>query len=101
MEDVEGAVLPPLVEVAPDGALGREIRRQVAPLAAGLGDVEDGVADVMQVGLAGLAAGVDRQVALDRSSLFVGDVAGVGCRSHGPSYATTPLMGQSLTRKQS
>src|ERR1700722_5748525 len=50
---LQGAVVPPLVEVTPDGTLGREILGQVAPLAAGAQDVEDGIDDVAQVGLAG------------------------------------------------
>ena len=53
MDLVEGAVVTPLVEVAPDGALGREVDGQVSPLAAGAEDVEDGVEDVPHVGLAG------------------------------------------------
>ena len=57
MDRVEGAVVPPLVEVAPDGALGRKVLGQVTPLAAGAEDVEDGVDDVAQVGLAGPSAG--------------------------------------------
>ena len=96
MDGVEGAVVPPLVEVAPDGALGREVLGQVTPLAAGAQDVEDGIDDVAQVGLAGPAAGVDGQVRLDQGPLRVGDVAGVGLRSHTSFYASTPLMGQSL-----
>ena len=74
---VEGAVVPPLVEVAPDGALGREVLGQVAPLAAGAQDVEDGIDDVAQVGLAGPAAGVDGDVRLDQGPLRVGHVAGI------------------------
>ena len=87
MDGVEGAVVPPLVEVAPDGALGREVLGQVAPLAAGAQDVEDGIDDVAQVGLAGPPAGVDGDVRLDQGPLRVGDVAGVGLGSHTPFYA--------------
>ena len=53
VDRVQGAVVPPLVEVPPDGALGREVLGEVAPLAAGAEDVEDGIDDVPQVGLAG------------------------------------------------
>src|SRR5262249_49966201 len=56
---VEGAVVPPLVEVTPDGALGREVPGKEAPLAAGAQDVEDGIDHVPQVGLARPAAWVD------------------------------------------
>ena len=82
VDGVEGAVVPPLVEVAPDGALGREVLGEVAPLAAGPQDVEDGIDDVAQVGLAGPPAGVDGDVRLDQGPLRVGDVAGVGLCSH-------------------
>ena len=82
VDGVEGAVVPPLVEVPPDGALGREVLGQVAPLAAGAQDVEDGIDDVPQVGLAGPPAGVDGDVRLDQRPLLVGHVAGVGLRSH-------------------
>src|SRR5512142_3502416 len=53
MDPVQSAVPTPLVEVAPDGALGREIGRQISPLAAGAEDVEDGVLDIPHVRLAG------------------------------------------------
>ena len=76
VDGVEGAVVPPLVEVAPDGALGREVLGQVTPLAAGPQDVEDGIDDVAQVGLAWPSAGVDGQVRLDQSPLGVGESLG-------------------------
>src|SRR5664279_2853616 len=43
---VQGAVVPPLVEVPPDRAPGREVLGDVSPMAAGAEDVEDGVDDV-------------------------------------------------------
>ena len=46
MDDVQRAVATPLVEISPHGAPGRQIDRQVAPLAAGAKDVEDGIDDV-------------------------------------------------------
>ena len=83
----------PLVEVAPDGALGREVVGQVPPLAAGAEDVEDGVEDVPHVGLAGpSAAGLGRDVRLDQGPLGVGDVAGVVVRSHPIPTTHSPLM---------
>jgi hypothetical protein len=82
MDGAERAVGPPLLEVVPDGALGREVPGQVAPLAAGPQDVEDGVDDVPYRGLAGPAAGEDGDAGLDQGPLGVGDVAGVGVRSH-------------------
>ena len=87
VDRVEGAVVPPLVEVAPDGALGREVLGQVTPLAAGAEDVEDGIDDVAQVGLAGPSAGIDGHVRFDQAPLGVGEVAGVGLCSHVPLYA--------------
>src|SRR5205823_6615501 len=85
--------VPPLVEVAPDGGLGREVLGQVAPLAAGSQQVEDGIDDVPQVGLARPPAGVDGDARLDQGPLFVGDVAGVGLASHVAFYASRPPYG--------
>ena len=100
MDGAEGAVVPPLVEVPPDGALGREVLGQVAPLAPGPQDVEDGVDHVAQVGGAGPPAGLDRQVGLDQRPLLVGDVTGVGLGSHGPFYAPDhPLWDSHSDRK--
>src|SRR5262249_35300598 len=97
VDDIEGAVVPPLVEVAPDGGLGREILGQGAPLAAGPQEVKDGIDDVAQVGGARSPAGVNGRVRLDQGPLRVGNIAGIGLRSHGSLYASSPLMGQSLT----
>src|SRR5262249_47947105 len=67
VDRVQRAVAPPCVEVPPDGALGREVLGQVAPLAAGAGDVEDGVDDVPHVGLAWpTAAGLGRDAGRDQ-----------------------------------
>jgi hypothetical protein len=46
VDPVQRPVATPLVEVAPDGALGREVHGQLPPLAAGAEDREDGVEDV-------------------------------------------------------
>ena len=71
VDRVEGAVAPPLVEVPPDGTLGREVAGQVTPLAAGAEDVEDGVDDVPHVGLSGSPAGRSgRDVGLDQGPLL-------------------------------
>ena len=87
MEEVEGAGVPPDVEVPPDRTLGREVLGQVALLAPGPQEVKDGVDHVPQVGRAGPPAGVDGQVRLDQRPLLVGDVTGVELGSHGPFYA--------------
>src|SRR5438093_1174477 len=87
VDGVEGAVVAPLVEVAPHGRFGGEVLGQVAPLAAGPQDVEDGIDDVAQVGLARPSARVDGDEGLDQGPLRVGDVARVGLRSHGALYA--------------
>src|SRR5262249_46515177 len=85
VDPVQGAVPAPLVEVPPDGALGGQVAGQVAPLAAGAEDVEDGMDDVPQVGRAGPAAGSGgREEWLDQGPLVVGDVTGVMVRSHTP-----------------
>src|SRR5450432_4236272 len=62
---VQRAVVPPLVEVPPRGALGREVLGQVTPLTAGAEDVKDGVDDIPQISRAGTPARVNRQVRLD------------------------------------
>src|SRR5206468_4332739 len=46
VDEVQGAVVPPLVVVPPDGALGREVLGRVPPLAPGPEQVQDGVHDV-------------------------------------------------------
>ncbi len=65
VDQVQGAIVPPPVEVPPDGALGREVDREAAPLAAGAEDVQDGVDDVPHVGFAGSSAGGGGDVGLD------------------------------------
>ena len=93
MDPVQRPIPTPLVEVAPDGALGREIDGQIAPLAAGAEDVEDGVEDVPHVCLAGpTAAGFGRHVGLDQGPLRVGDVAGVMVHSHTNTTLVTPRL---------
>ena len=82
VDGVQGAVVPPLVEVAPDGALGREVLGEVAPLAARPQQVDDGIDDVAQGGRAGPATGVDRDQPLDQVPLLVCDVAGILIGSH-------------------
>src|SRR5262249_27223211 len=96
VDDVEGAVVAPVVEVTPDGAFGRQVLGQVTPLAACAQDVEDGIDYVAQVGLARVTVRVDRQVRFDQGPLGVGYVAGVRLCSHTSFYASPPLMGQSL-----
>src|SRR5271157_6670197 len=93
----ERAVVSPLVEVSPDGALGGEILGEVTPLAAGPEDVEDGIDDVAQIGLARPSARMDGQVWFDQGPLGVGEIAGVGLGSHTSFYEARPLMGQTLS----
>src|SRR5262249_1166975 len=88
---LQGAVVPPLVEVAPDGALGREVLGQVAPLAAGPHDVEDGVEHVAHRGRAGPAAGVHRDQGLDQGPLLIGQVAGVSLCPHPNDLRKAPF----------
>src|SRR5262249_12379880 len=90
VDGLQGAVVPPLIEVAPDGAPGREVLGQVAPLAAGPQDVEGGVEDVAHRRLARPAAGVYGDQALDQAPLLIGQVAGVSLGSHTPFYGLAP-----------
>ena len=59
VDRLERTVASPLVEVTPDGAFGREVLGQVTPLTAGAENVEKGIDDLSQVGLAGPSAGMD------------------------------------------
>src|SRR5262249_17385732 len=88
---LQGAVVPPLVEVAPDGALGREVLGQVAPLAAGPHDVEDGVEHVAHRGRAGPAAGVHKDQGLGQGPLLVGQVARVSLCPHPNDLRKSPF----------
>src|SRR5205085_7488328 len=98
VDGVEGAVVTPLVEVAPGGAFGREVLGQVAPLAPGAQHVEAGIDHVPEIGLAGPSSGVDRDQVPDQSPLLIGHVAGILICSRPNSLWKHPLMGQSLTR---
>ena len=90
---VQGPVMPPLVEVPPDRALGREVVGEIAPLAAGAEEVEDGIDDIPQVGRAGpTAAGFGRDVGLDQGPLGVGEVAGVMVPSDTFTTPDTPRL---------
>src|SRR5262249_57633624 len=87
---MQGAVVSPLSDVAPDGTPGREVVGEVAPLAAGPQEVEDGVEDIAHRGLAGPATGVHGDKGLDEGPLLVGQVAGVSLGSHTPFYGFRP-----------
>ncbi len=92
------AVGPPLVVVAPDGALGWQVAGEVSPLASGTEDVEDGVEDVAHVGFAGPpAAWLGREVRLDQDPLGIGDIAGIVVRSHTNSTMLSPNCSPSVT----
>jgi len=82
VNDIQGAVVPPLVEVTPDGAPGREVLGQITPLAARAKHIQDGVEYVAYIRLAWPATGVDRDERLDQGPLFVRYVAGVRIRLH-------------------
>ena len=81
-DPLPGAVVAPLLEVVPDGALGQQVVRQQLPLAAGAGLVEQGVEHLADVGRARPAAGLGRRdQRLDDRPLGVGQV-GLGGLSH-------------------
>src|SRR5262249_53759751 len=90
VEGVQGAVVPPLVEVTPDGAPGREVLGEGTPLATGPQGVEAGVHAVAHPRPPRRAAGGHRDQGLRERPLLVGEVAGVSRRSHTPFYAFGP-----------
>ena len=86
VEDVERTVVPPLVEVPPDRALGGKVFGQVSPLAPGPQNVENRIDDIPQIRGAGSPAGVDGNVRFDQRPLRVGDITRVRLCSHKPLY---------------
>src|SRR5262249_31165654 len=81
----------PLAEVVVAGAPGRVGLGQLPPLAAGAVDVQDAVADVVQVHAPGPAAGLGPgQQGRQAGELGVGQVAGVVRGAHGPFYGSLP-----------
>src|SRR5512144_1908570 len=95
-QDVEdaapGAVALPGVEVVVDGPPRGEVVGPRPPGAAFVGEVEDGVEDLADVGLAGSAAGPGcGDLGLQNGPLGVGDVRRVWSASHIPLYATHPF----------
>src|SRR5262249_21898350 len=90
---LQGAVVTPFVEVAPDGGLGREVLGQVTPLAAGAQKVEDRVHHVTQGRLTRSAARVDRDQRLDQGPLLVAHIAGVLIGSHPGNLRNSPPYG--------
>jgi len=88
VDPVEGAVATPLVEVAPDGASWREVLGEVPPLAAGPQEVEDGIDDVAEGGLAGRPRPGNRQWRLEQRPL-ASVSRWVGLCSH--THSTHPL----------
>ena len=91
MEFLEGAVVPPLIEVAPDGALGRKILGEEAPLATRAQDVENGIHNVTHRGFARTAARVHGDEWLNERPLRVGQVARVMLDLHTLLYAAVQL----------
>ena len=76
---VPDARLAPAVELGGDGAPGREVVGQAAPLAAGGQDVQDGIDQVLagdDDGVTGLGPAFGQQRA-DRLPLLVREVAGI------------------------
>ena len=63
--------------------LAREVVREHVPLAAGAGQVEDGVEDLPHVDLAGPPDVEDGDQRLDDGPLLVGQVGGVGLTHRG------------------
>ena len=86
MDEVEGAVVPPLVVVAAqNGALGREVLGKVTPLTAGAQQVQDGIDHGAQIGGPRPPAGVDGDVRRDQPPLGAsGQVTGIDLASHEP-----------------
>src|SRR5262249_46782987 len=91
VDQLQGAVVPPLVEVPPDGGLGREVLGQESPLAAGPQHVEDGGHDIPQVRRPRAAARVDRDQPGDQPPLRVGHVAGYLLVRIPATYGIHPL----------
>src|ERR1700737_2781585 len=91
VDALQGSIMTPEVEVAPDGALGREVLGQETPLASSPQEVEDGVEDVAHRGLAGPTAGGAGDHLLHEGPLLVGQIARVSLSSH------TQLYGREIT----
>ena len=77
MNVFQGAVVTPLIEVAPYRTLGWEVLRQIAPLTSRLEKVEDRVQHVTHGSRARSATGKDRDKGLDQGPLFVREVGGI------------------------
>lgn len=90
MDVFQGAVVPPLVEIPPDGALGREVLGQVSPLAPSPEEVQDGIHDIPKVRRPRPPARVYRQERLDQCPLGVREVTRVVMGSHTPFYPPRP-----------
>ena len=85
MDDRDDPGIAPASEVVPDILPGRQVVRQVAPLAAGLGLVEDRVPDLAP-GILARAAGAALfgfgHHRLQDFPLVIGQIAGVGLPFH-------------------
>src|SRR5512143_1809114 len=83
-DPLPGAIVAPLREVVPDGALGQQVVRQQLPLATGAGLVQEGVEHLPHVGLAWSPARLGgRDQGLDDLPLLVGQVGLVGLAHRG------------------
>src|SRR5512135_406616 len=83
-DPLPGAVVTPLREVVPDGALGQQVVREQFPLATGAGLVQEGVEHLPHVGLAWSPARLGgRDQGLDDLPLLVGQVGLVGLSHRG------------------
>src|SRR6185312_4093600 len=77
-ESLPGPILLPSIEVVADGALGEQVVREIIPLAAGAGFVEEGIEYLPHIDLAGSSAWFGRRdKGLKGLPLYVGHVRGI------------------------
>jgi hypothetical protein len=99
VDDLPDPAVTPIIKVPLHGRVWREILRQHAPLTARLGNVEDRIDGLSQVGLTRPSAvGRRWQMRLDQCPLFVGDIACIAqpiapifrARDSSPGHDPTP-----------
>lgn len=76
-DSLQRTIVPPFIEVSPDGLLGRRILGQVASLTSRFGDVENGVEDISHRVDSGTCTGIHKDQGFDQVPLFVAQVAGM------------------------